>query len=243
MLLVFVSFSFPRVAHAKPTVEELSQKGAEAYQEKDFASAISFFKKAYEEEEVPNLLFNIAKCYEKQKDWDQAIEYYQKFVIAPDVEKEYRKAALEKIKKIEETKEAEEAQRLAKKDKDKEKTQKSTPDPKDNLPPKAVKAPDRSLAYIVGGTGLALIGGGVAIGLLAQGGETDFKTAESVEEKRNAQSSGRTFSLAANGMYIAGGIATLFGTYLLITADSDTDIPVRAWFTPKSGGASVHFSF
>ncbi|MFU8806550.1 MAG: hypothetical protein ACNA8W_22255, partial [Bradymonadaceae bacterium] len=54
-------------------VEQLSSEGAQKYRAQDYESAISLFGQAYELEPVPNLLYNIAKCYEQLEDWDNAI--------------------------------------------------------------------------------------------------------------------------------------------------------------------------
>ncbi len=239
IVLVF----FPNIAFAD-SVEALSEKGAEAYGEKDYQSAITFYKQAYEKEEIPVLLFNIAKCYEKEKDWANAKKFYQEFVVAPDVEKQFREAALKKIKSIEETENAEEAQRLAeiekKKNKDKKKDDKKVDD---KIEDPVTNSGDKSLAYIVGGSGVALLVGGGVFGLLAQSQETAFESATTTQEKQDAQSTGKTMALVADGMFITGGIATAIGIYLFATSESDTDPSVSAWFTPTGSGANVRLSF
>lgn len=239
IILVFI----PNIAFAETEndVEELSRQGAEAYGEKDYDSAISFYQQAYEKEEIPVLLFNIAKCYEKQKDWKNAKKFFQEYVVAPDVEKELRESALKKIKNIEETEDAEEEQRIAELERKEKKKKKGE---KIEEPVPSNGGGNNTLAYVVGGSGVALLVGGGVFGLLAQQQQTTFESATTTAEKQDAQDSGKTMALVADGMFITGGIATAIGIYLFATSDGDdTDPSVSGWISPTSSGANVRFSF
>ena len=232
--------TFPSIAFADNAeeVEALSIKGAEAYQEKDYKSAIRHFQAAYDIEAVPNLLFNIAKCHEKLKDWESAIKFYEKFVVAPDAQSDIRESAQAKIKSLQEVVEAEKEQlekeeeekRLAEERKNKKKKKKTTSNSEEPIEP--AKA-DRTLAYIVGG--------GV-FGLLASQKQSDFESAETSSARRDAQKSGKTMAIVADSMFIAGAIATTVGIILFATAKPEQP-QFTGWVNQNGGGIGFGLSF
>ncbi len=244
--LVFVLFLIPTFVFAD-SVEELSQKGEQAYSQMNYGAAIAFYKEAYEVQEVAVLLFNIAKCYEKQKDWENAKKYYQSFLVAPDVEKKFRESALKKIKNIENTQYAEEKERLARVEREKEEEKaakrkaevQAAPPVETPIKNSASKIP----AYIVGGVGVGLLAGGGVFALLAKSQESTFKSATTTAGKQDAQSAGKTMALVADGMFVTGGIATAIGIYLFATSDNETDPSLSGWISKTSSGANVRFSF
>lgn len=219
-------------------VEQLSRDATAKYREKDYTAAIELFTKAYEIEPVPNLLFNIARCYEKLEDWDSAIANYQKFVVEPDVEKSARQSALDRIDALNEVKLAQ-AQTT--------KTEK-TEDPVKTPPPVVEEGPDNTWAYVTLGTGLVLVGGGVGFGLLASGKQTEFEEATTVSDKQTARDSGQTFALVADGMYIVGGVVTLVGAYMLLTSGksekaSAMKVVPTGWVEANGGGVGLSTRF
>ncbi len=216
----------------------MSRDATTKYREKDYTGAIELFKKAYEIEPVPNLLFNIARCYEKLEDWDSAISNYQKFVVEPDVEKSARQAALERIEALNQVKLAQAQTQTTEKPDD---TVKKTPAP-------VGEGPDNTWAYVTLGSGLALVAGGVGFGLLASSKQSEFEQAGSVEEKQSARDSGQTFALVADGMYIVGGVVTLVGAYLLLTSGksetaSAMQVLPTGWIEASGGGLGLSTRF
>jgi len=88
-------------AAATTRIAELNESGARAYAERNYRTAIEKFVEAYAIDHDPNLLFNIARCYEKLGDLDAAIEKYQAFVAAPGADTEGRIKAKESIAELE----------------------------------------------------------------------------------------------------------------------------------------------
>jgi hypothetical protein len=86
---------------ATARIAELNETGARAYAERNYRTAIEKFVEAYAIDHDPNLLFNIARCYEKLGDLDAAIEKYQAFVAAPGADTEGRIKAKESIAELE----------------------------------------------------------------------------------------------------------------------------------------------
>jgi len=86
-------------------IAELNETGARAYAERNYRAAIEKFVEAYAIDHDPNLLFNIARCYEKLGDLGAAIEKYETFVAAPGADTEGRIKAKESLVELRHLKE------------------------------------------------------------------------------------------------------------------------------------------
>jgi hypothetical protein len=62
---------------------ELNEAGARLYRERSYHRAIEKFVEAYATDRDPNLLYNIARCYEELGDTRSAIEKYTAYINAP----------------------------------------------------------------------------------------------------------------------------------------------------------------
>jgi tetratricopeptide (TPR) repeat protein len=74
-------------------VEQLNEQGSALYAAGDYRRAVEHFIEAYAVAQDPNLLFNIASCYEGLGDVDAALEKYRAFLDAPDADPEGRPRA------------------------------------------------------------------------------------------------------------------------------------------------------
>jgi hypothetical protein len=61
----------------------LNEEGARYYAARDYRRAVEKFIQAYAVDSDPNLLFNIASCYEGLGDLEAAVEKYREFLSAP----------------------------------------------------------------------------------------------------------------------------------------------------------------
>jgi hypothetical protein len=114
IVLVALGLALPSAARAAepdasaPTdsarIAELNETGARAYAERHYRTAIEKFVEAYAIDHDPNLLFNIARCYEKLGDLGAAIEKYEAFVAAPGADTEGRIKAKASLVELEELK-------------------------------------------------------------------------------------------------------------------------------------------
>jgi tetratricopeptide repeat protein len=68
---------------ASSSLEQLNEEGASLYAAHDYRRAIEKFIQAYAIEPDPNLLFNIARCYEELGEAEAAIEKYEAFLKTP----------------------------------------------------------------------------------------------------------------------------------------------------------------
>jgi hypothetical protein len=109
-LAVVLSLAAPRFAHAadpssddasSARIAELNESGAKLYADRNYRRAIEKFIEAYAIDHDPNLLFNIARCYEELGETDAAIEKYQAFVAAPGADTDGRLRAQDSLKALE----------------------------------------------------------------------------------------------------------------------------------------------
>lgn len=240
-------------------VEQLSQDAAAAYGEGDFEKAIELFKEAYALQAVPNLLFNIAKVYEKIENWDQARSYYKEFLKAADADPQARQVAVDRIdeldaiiaaeqKEIAEQKKAEEEAKRKAEEEERKKREAELAAQQANQQEESGGA--GAGAWIVTGSGVALLAGGGVFGLLAADQETAFEKGETTEARRDARSKGKTYALVADSMFVAGAIATTIGIIMFATSGSGDEEPAETaalpigWVGPHGeAGLGLHVRF
>jgi tetratricopeptide (TPR) repeat protein len=91
----------PRPSAAAPanqtSVAQLNEEGAALYAARDYRHAIEKFIQAYAVDTDPNLLFNIARCYEELGEVDAAIEKYETFLKTPGADTRGRQRARESL--------------------------------------------------------------------------------------------------------------------------------------------------
>jgi hypothetical protein len=78
-------------------VAQLNEEGAALYAARDYRRAIEKFIQAYAVDTDPNLLFNIARCYEELGEFDAAIEKYETFLNTPGADTRGRQRARESL--------------------------------------------------------------------------------------------------------------------------------------------------
>lgn len=224
-------------------VEQLATDGAKAYRAGSYQEAIDLFEKAYALEPVPNLLYNIAKCYEKQEKFEEAVQYYQKFVVAPEVDSKARQAALDRMESLRQIADI-------KKDEGAQGDQGGHIVGRGEQPaePQVDEPVDTTALWTIGG-GVALLGGGLAMGLLASSEADTVKNGATFAERQSAQDSGKTYALVADGLYVAGAAVTAVGLYLYFSDDeADTEqagaqAVVTPWVSTGSAGVGMSLDF
>lgn len=81
-------------------VVQLNEEGSALYAAGDFRRAVELFIQAYAVDQDPNLLFNIASCYEGLGDVEAALEKYRAFLVAPNADPEGRPRAERAIERL-----------------------------------------------------------------------------------------------------------------------------------------------
>jgi tetratricopeptide (TPR) repeat protein len=84
-------------ASNQANVAQLNEEGASFYAARDYRRAIEKFIQAYAVDSDPNLLFNIARCYEELGETDAAIEKYETYLKTPGAEARGRQRARESL--------------------------------------------------------------------------------------------------------------------------------------------------
>lgn len=207
-------------------VERLSEEGAELFGQAAYAEAIERFEEAYKLEPVANLLYNIALSYERMGDKDNAIVYYEKFIIAGDADPENRSKALKRARALQDERDYNNRKNKP--------PQEPTPAKRDDgLGGLAVTG------IVATGLGAAMAGTGAVFGLMAQETHDNFKAARNVQDKRSFQEDAEQSALIADILFISGGVAIASGvTMIIIDSVGGNEAPANSshWqLTPTFG--------
>jgi tetratricopeptide (TPR) repeat protein len=197
-------FAQDQGAQQNEEFKRLTSQAQEQFSAKNYEAAAELFIKAYELKPVSNILYNVARIYEQAGNLEQALTYYQKFVKSPNVEKENRDDALERIKSLREV--------LAL-DEDDEK-QEQVAEPVKPAEPEY----DYTLAYVFWGVGAAALAGSLVFGILASDQHSKFEDATTIDERRDAADSGQTMSIVSDSLLISGAVLGVLGTVFFFTA-------------------------
>ncbi len=57
-------------------------RGREFYDQQKYQSAIAEFEAALQAKPLPDLDYNIARCYDRLGDWSHALDYYRRYLVA-----------------------------------------------------------------------------------------------------------------------------------------------------------------
>jgi len=208
--------------------KRLSKEASQHYASGEYAQAIEAFQKAYAIKPVSNILYNIGRIHEKQGHIDQAISYYEKFVVAPNVAHGPRQDALDRLETLREVKAMQEQQEQQKEasasHEDHEKAPAETVETQTQTTPPpapaAAEPPDHTLAWIffaIGGT--TLVASGV-FAILTMNQFDRFDTAKSLDERRSAASAGQTFGVVSDSFLATGVVTSVLGVVFWLTASS-----------------------
>lgn len=227
-------------------VEQLATRGAQAYGAGDYAKAIELFEKAHALEPVPNLLYNIAKCHEKQEQYEQAVDYYQKFAVAPEVDSKARQAALDRVESLREIAELKKGE--SGETDPRQRTNGS--DRKQVEPTKPVVQEDNSAAVWTMIGGGALLAGGAVVGLGLAAPKADaVKTGATYADRKASRDDAKTYALVADGLLVSGAVVTGIGMILYLSdseAEPDSTASrtvVTPWVTSSSAGLGMSLDF
>ncbi|MGM0557628.1 MAG: tetratricopeptide repeat protein [Myxococcota bacterium] len=194
-------------------VEKLASKGAKAYGEERYRDAIGYFEQAYDLQPVPNLLYNIGRCHEKLEEYEEAIEHYEEFAVAPEVGSEARRAALKRAESLREIADIDTS------DTSGAETESDQTDP-EPVTPKEERA-SSPVPWIVTGAGVGALAVGGAFGLMASSSADEIQSGADFQTRKDAQTRAKTQALVADSLFVVGAVTTGVGIYLLLSADND----------------------
>lgn len=233
-------------------VENLSAEGAEHFAEGEYEEAIAKFEEAYELEPVPNLLFNIGRCYEQLEDWERAEHHYEEFVRSPDIDDDARDQAMDRVRSMRELRDAEDQPDDEELLADVEDDEPEAEDDVESV--QEVDEPSMMPGTVATGAGVLMLGAGALTGMAASSNADRIHDTElDYQERSDARSRARTQGIAADALYVGGAAATAVGGYLLFSAlrsGSETDAGADAsnytaspYYDGDSAGFGVQFDF
>jgi len=210
----------------------LTAEASKNFEAGRYDAAAGLFMKAYEIKPVSNILYNVGRVYEKAGDLEKALDHFERFVKAPNVEQAARQDAIERIKTIREVLALE--------------APKEEPNATAKVEPAPKAAPDHTLSYILlGAGGVTLVTSGV-MAFLASSANTDFENATTLSDRRDAADSGETFSIVSDSLLITGVVLTGVGAVLYFTAgegEQATAIKLGPTFDAHSVGLGLEMNY
>ena len=227
------------------TFDELVSEALDHYKEEDFEAAIDDFEAAYAMDPRPELVYNIARSHERALHHAEAIAAYQRFIDLPGTTAALRAKALASLTSLLEEQSARERASTAA-------ARPPGPDPEDGG---AVAAPlgqplppptDRTLEWVLLGSGAALVGAGAVFGVLALDSESRLEDARNSSASNLDELSGiadevESRALAADILFGAGALTALAGVVLFLVRGSD-DAPISLGPALMDGGSGVAIS-
>jgi tetratricopeptide (TPR) repeat protein len=231
MFIFGMLFFFTRAASAEddsgqPLTDEDRNRQAESvindaiemFQSGAYSAAIEKFEQAYELIEDPNILFNIARCYQELGKKEEAVSYYGRFINHPDVPEESKSAAQDRLNQLE-AKNQDGAYTGAGDD------AASTDDSSYSaggetddvqLTPPYSRSRARVLEWTLLGTGAALTVAGAVFGGIAIAKHSEFESSHDRDEKEDLENSGKIMSLTSDITLGVGITAMTTGLILLL---------------------------
>jgi tetratricopeptide (TPR) repeat protein len=228
-------------ASSSSNVAQLNEEGAALYSARDYRRAIEKFIQAYAIDTDPNLLFNIARCYEELGEVDAAIEKYQTFLKTPGADTRGRQRARESLASLREARDSGPAEAPA--------THAKTTEPTEVPPAPAASEPDagehgRALPWVVLASAGLFTAVGTTFYLLgasdhskvtnARGyGDSSAVTDMTRRQADDLVSSGDTKKLIGGASFgLAGALAA---TYVVLVVSADDESPAEPAPAPSLG--------
>jgi hypothetical protein len=226
-------------AHAESAegqVERLASDAVNAYKGADYNRAVELLQRAYEIRQVPALLYNMAKAYDKLGDVEHAYDAYRRYADSADADPKLKAKADTRLVVLEEARRKKAASQRAVEPKPAPVKPEPAPQPaeveapKQPLPPTAEEIKDklkrdrqrerRRDRYIALGLGVgALAFAGVAVGLsvnalqLQNDWSSQYGGVEAT--RRDLKDTAITRAAIADGFYAATAVAAGVGAYFL----------------------------
>lgn len=223
----------------------LVQKALKHYKVREYLVAVQVFEAAYDLEPRPELVYNIARSYEKALKPAEAIEAYERFVDLPGTTAALRTKALDSLVALKQERSA----RARAEDVELPPPPTNGTEPADRVVAPSRGAPrDRTLELVLIGGGVAVVGAGAVFGVLALASQDDLDEAIATgssdrnrinelkdETERNA--------LLADIMYGTGALLALSGIILFVATGNASDVAVGPMDTGDGAGFSVSGRF
>jgi tetratricopeptide (TPR) repeat protein len=224
-------------AEGESAYDGLVELAGEEFNKQNYDLALDALERAYAIKPEANLLYNMARIKEAQGDLKGALVLYERFAVAPNVDLEYRKETLARIKVLKEAVALTEPK--PEPEPDPEPVEKG--DEKAELEPlPEVDAGPNPFGVVLTVAGGAMLAGGGIVGLIVSSEHNTMRDAPTLAERR--QSAQRVDDLAplADGLMV-GGAAVLLGGIVTLALSGPKDTKVT--LTTSGTGATVRWTF
>lgn len=245
LVLSSVAAADPKAAPPKQRAAQLAAESAQHYKRGEFEVSVALLRQAYALYPQPNLLYNLARSLEGMGDAKGAVEAYENYLdTAKDVED---RGAIER--RVDTLK----AQLAAKQPAVETKPEplpepKSEPKPEPKVEPKPEPLPQvtaapadeprpTKLPWVVIAGGVAIAGGGLGAGILANSRHNAAVSATTGTDAQHLQDQAHTYATIADVLFVVGGVATAVGIVWEIRAHSG----VTARVAPGAVALEWHF--
>ena len=221
-------------------VERLSNEAMDKYNAGDFQNAIVLYLRAYKAEPSAAILYNVAVVYDRKLDEKSlALDYYRRFVGAPDADAALVEKALARIRVLKEAATIERAPA----------TERARTEPAAAAVP-AVGAPvvtaknepstpsSTISQYILMSVGGAAFVTGAVFGVLVLNAKSQFDSSVALADKKSLSSSGKTKALTADILMGIGGAAAVGGALWMLLSPEPSSTTASLGVGP-SGAAWV----
>lgn len=214
----------PLVAQAEEgeDFDALVAEAMENYQAHNYERAIELFTRAYEIRPEPELIYNIARSYERSAQRERAIEAYERFLEMPATTADLRARALSNLTALREEmaalERAEQQAARAESTPEPQPEGEATPGPTTGRPGAGATEPKgiRISGWVLFGLGAATTIAGVVFASLAIGADNEFEQAGLNPERLSLREDVQRNALIADILIFSGGAIGLTGIGLLI---------------------------
>lgn len=220
---------------------DLVKQAMEHYNARQYAQAIEKFEAAYAIQSKPELIYNIARAYEKSLKSDQAVAAYERFLALPGTTADLRAKALDSLRALRAEKKAIENVNQAG-------TGQGATGGTVSRPPPEPKS--RTLEWALIGGGAAIAATGAVFGVLALGANSDFeaeldKPNPSRVVLEDKQSSANTNALLADVLIGVGVVSAGAGIIMMLAGGDDggQNVAVSPAFGPDLAGVAFSGRF
>ena len=242
---------------AEEAFQAEAQRARELYAEERFDEAIQAFESAYALKPEPNILYNIGRIHEKKGEFEEATDYYERFVNEPDIKLAARQDALARIKALREVLAMRKQQREAEEAADAQGSSSTTDaavtttqgeEPLTTAPvdpPEPIKRPGIApTATLVGlGVGSLVVGGLFA--RRTQVAHQQLEQTGDLEESRALRTQGRRDAVIADAGLITGVALIAAGVTLRIIQlrRASTEVSITSNLSSDSRQIGLHITF
>jgi tetratricopeptide (TPR) repeat protein len=245
-------------------VERLANDAVNAYKGADYKRAVELLQKAYEIRQVPALLYNMAKAYDKLGDVEHAYDTYRLYADSAAAEPKLKAKAELRVAALAELRRKKKAEEKANETpppqpQQQQQAQQQTAPPPVNLEPTLQPPPtpeeqrahaheefvqgkkrDRLITYVLGGATVAFAA--VAIGLSADAlvREGKYHASTSPADKARIESDAKLRANVADGFWVgtavAGGVTAYFAYRAFLMKEKAPAVALAPMLGPGGGG-------